>query len=51
VYLAQALYRDGQKKRAIEILKDVASMTPSTPEIVRDWEQIELAEQLLSEYR
>jgi tetratricopeptide (TPR) repeat protein len=51
VYLAQALYRDGQKKRAIEILKDVASMTPSTSEIVRDWEQIELAEQLLSEYR
>ena len=51
VYLAQALYRDGQKKRAIKILKDVASMTPSTSEIVRDWEQIELAEQLLSEYR
>jgi hypothetical protein len=51
VYLSQALYRDGQKKRAIEILKDVASMTPSTSEIVRDWEQIELAEQLLSEYR
>jgi len=51
VYLAQALYKDGQKKRAIEILKDVASMTPSTSEIVRDWEQIELAEQLLSEYR
>jgi hypothetical protein len=51
VYLAQALYRDGQKKRAIKILKDVASMTPSTSAIVRDWEQIELAEQLLSEYR
>ena len=51
VYLAQALYKDGQKKRAIKILKDVASMTPSTSEIVRDWEQIELAEQLLSEYR
>ena len=51
VYLAQALYRDDQKKRAIKILKDVASITPSTSEIVRDWEQIELAEQLLSEYR
>ena len=51
VYLAQALYKDGQKKRAIKILKDVASITPSTSEIVRDWEQIELAEQLLSEYR
>jgi len=51
VYLAQALYKDGQKNRAIDILKEVANMQPSTEETVRDWEQIELAEQLLSEYR
>ena len=51
VYLAQALYRDGKKNRAIDILKEVANMQPSKEEIVRDWEQIELAEQLLSEYR
>ena len=51
VYLAQALYKDGQKNRAIDILREVANMQPSKEEIVRDWEQIELAEQLLSEYR
>ena len=51
VYLAQAVYKDGQKSRAIDILKDVANMQPSVEERVRDWEQIELAEQLLSEYR
>ena len=51
VYLAQALYKDGQKNRAIEMLKEVANMEPSVDEIVRDWEQIEIAEQLLSEYR
>ena len=51
VYLAQALYKDGQKNRAIDMLKEVANMQPSTEETVRDWEQIELAEQLLSEYR
>jgi len=51
VYLAQAMYKDGQKSRAIDMLKEVANMQPSAEEIVRDWEQIELAEQLLSEYR
>ena len=51
VYLAQALYKDGQKYRAIDMLKEVANMQPSTEETVRDWEQIELAKQLLSEYR
>ena len=51
VYLAQALYKDGQKNRAIDMLKEVANMQPLKEEIVRDWEQIELAEQLLSEYR
>ena len=51
VYLAQALYKDGQKNRAIDILREVANMQPSKEEIVRDWEQIELAEELLSEYR
>ena len=51
VYLAQALYKDGQKNRAIDILKEVANMQPLKEEIVRDWEQIELAKQLLLEYR
>ena len=51
VYLAQAMYKDGQKSQAIEMLKEVANMQPSVDEKVRDWEQIELAEQLLSEYR
>ena len=51
VYLAQALYKDGQKNRAIDILREVANMQPSKEEIVRDWEQIELAKQLLLEYR
>jgi hypothetical protein len=45
------MYKDGQKSRAIDMLKEVANMQPSAEEIVRDWEQIELAEQLLSEYR
>ncbi|MFL3044312.1 MAG: tetratricopeptide repeat protein [Candidatus Neomarinimicrobiota bacterium] len=51
VYLAQALYKDGQKNRAIDMLKEVANMQPLKEEIVRDWEQIELAKQLLLEYR
>ena len=51
VYLAQAMYKDGQNNRAIDMLKEVANMQPSVEEIVRDWEQIELAEKLLSEYR
>ena len=51
VYLAQALYKDGQKTRAIEMLKEVANMQPLKEEIVRDWEQIEISKQLLSEYR
>jgi len=51
IYLAQAMYKDGQKSYAINTLKEVANMQPSVEETVRDWEQIELAEQLLSEYR
>ena len=51
IYLAQAMYKDGQKSQAIDMLKEVANMQPSVDEKVRDWEQIELAEQLLSEYR
>ena len=51
VYLAQAMYKDGQNNRAIDMLKEVANMQPSAEGTVKDWEQIELAEQLLSEYR
>lgn len=51
VYLAQAMYKDGQNNRAIDMLKDVANMQSSAEGTVKDWEQIELAEQLLSEYR
>ncbi|GIS57677.1 MAG: hypothetical protein CM1200mP1_16150 [Candidatus Neomarinimicrobiota bacterium] len=28
VYLAQAMYKDGQKSQAIEMLKEVANMNP-----------------------
>jgi hypothetical protein len=45
------MYKDGQKIRAIDMLKEVANMQPSAEGTVKDWEQIELAEQLLSEYR
>ena len=51
IYLAQAMYKDRQKSYAINMLKEVSNMQPSVEETVRDWEQIELAEQLLSEYR
>ena len=51
IYLAQAMYKDGQKSYAINMLKEVANMKPSVEEIVRDWEQVELAEKLLLEYR
>ena len=51
VYLAQAMYKDGQNNRAIDMLKEVANMQPSAEGTVKDWEQIELAEQLLSKYR
>jgi len=51
IYLAQAMYKDGQKSYAINMLKEVSNMQPSVEETVRDWEQIELAKQLLSEYR
>jgi len=51
VYLAQEMYKDGQNNRAIDMLKEVANMQPSAEGTVKDWEHIELAEQLLSEYR
>jgi len=51
VYLAQAMYKDGQNNRAIDMLKEVVNMQPSAEGTVKDWEHIELAEQLLSEYR
>jgi tetratricopeptide (TPR) repeat protein len=51
VYLAQALYKDGQKATALELLEEVANMTPSADEPVEDWEQIKKARGLLEKYR
>ncbi len=51
VYLAQALYKEKERKKAIALLKEVASMTPSSDHLVDDWEQIKKARALLKEYR
>ncbi len=51
VYLAQALYKDDQEERAIQILEDVAGMSPSEDEPVDDWEQIKKARGLLEKYK
>ena len=51
VYLAQALYKDGRKVEAIKLLEEVANMLPSINDRVRDWEQIEIAKQLLADFQ
>ncbi len=51
VYLANALYKDGQKKEAISILKEVVSTPPSEAEPVEDMEKIEEAKELLKKYQ
>ena len=37
VYLARALYKDGQKSRAIDMLMEVSNMQPSKGDTVGDW--------------
>ena len=49
--MAQALYKDKQKDRAIQILEEVAGMPPSDNEPVDDWEQIKMARSLLRKYK
>ena len=51
VYLAQALYKEKQKSKAIAILQEVTNMTPSLVDPVSDWEQIKKARALLQKYQ
>ena len=51
VYLAQALYKDGRKIEAVNLLKEVANMEPSEDDVVRDWEQIGIARALLKDFQ
>ena len=51
VYLAQALYKDGRKIEAVKLLKEVANMEPSEDDVVRDWEQIGIARELLKDFQ
>lgn len=51
VYLAQALYKDKQRKRALRLLEEVVQMTPAEDDPVPDWEQIKKARVLLKDYR
>ena len=50
VYLAQALYKAGEKERALSLLDDITKMTPSKDDPLGDWEQIKKARALLKEY-
>ena len=50
VYLAQALYKERERKRAIKLLNEVANMSPSTNNSLSDWEQIKKARELLKKY-
>ena len=49
VYLAQALYKEKEKQRALAILNEVASMKPNMDELLYDWEQIKKARGLLKD--
>ena len=50
VYLAQALYKAGEKERALSLLDDITKMTPSKDDPLGDWEQVKKARTLLKEY-
>ena len=50
VYLAQALYKAGEKERAISLLDKITKMTPSKDDPLGDWEQVKKARTLLREY-
>ena len=49
VYLAQALYKEKDKQRALAILNEAASMKPYMDELLYDWEQIKKARRLLKD--
>ena len=51
VYLAQALHKDGRRTEAVKLLKEVANMSPSKNDAVRDWEQKQVAMELLLDYQ
>ena len=51
VYLAKALYKDGQKIEAISILEKVANFEPSPYALVEERDDIREARELLGEYR
>ena len=50
MYLAQALYKAGEKERALSLLDEIKKMTPSKDDLLGDWEQVKKARTLLKEY-
>ena len=50
VYLAQSLYKDGQKNEAINLLDEISKSTPSEDDYASDWEWIKKAKELHTEY-
>ena len=50
VYLAQSLYKDGQKNEAINLLDKISKATPSEDDYASDWEWIKKAKELHAEY-
>ena len=51
IYLAQALYEDGQEKEAISILEKVKATRPAAETLVENHDDIREAKELLQEYR
>lgn len=51
VYLAKALYKDGQESEAISILEKVVNSEPSPHALVEQRDDIREARELLGEYR
>ena len=50
VYLARALYKDKQKKEALEIVKKVAATIPSQDSLVEDLDEIDDAKELVEDW-
>lgn len=51
IYLANALYKEGQKNEALRLLEEVRNTPPSVDETVEDLYEIKEAEHLLEKYR
>lgn len=51
IYLANALYKEGQKNEALTLLKEVRNTPPSVEETVEDLYEIKEAERLLKKYQ